>query len=207
MNAFTFKRLAQCGVLFAIYNCNTLQVVTSFTIPNNKIHIHPFTNKNDAQRLVNTSFRLNMGGRNNKDDFNRNDPNPGGMSKWEDDENNSNNDNENFLDTLRAWIKSDEGKEDIQTYTLSLAIALLLRLLIIEPRYIPSLSMYPTFDVGDQLAVEKVTKRIRPFNRNEVVVFNPPASFREIMSSNYGIETKKSKEALIKRIVAIEVRY
>ncbi len=147
----------------------------------------------------------------NKDDK-RYDPNPGGMSNWEDDDdesqaskNNSNN-NENFLDTLRAWVRSDEGKEDIQTYTLSLVIALVLRFLIIEPRYIPSLSMYPTFDVGDQLAVEKVTKRIRPFNRNEVVVFNPPESFREIMNTNYGVETKKSKEALIKRIVAVEVR-
>ena len=99
----------------------------------------------------------------------------------------------------------DEGKEDVKTYTVSLAIALLLRLTIVEPRYIPSLSMYPTFDVGDQLAVEKVTKRVRPFSRNEVVVFNPPDSFREIMVNNYGGSDKKSKEALIKRIVAIEV--
>lgn len=144
---------------------------------------------------------------NNKDDVSRVDPNPGGMSEWGEDETNNNNNSggdENFLDSIRSWLRSDEGREDIQTYTVSLVIALLLRFLIIEPRYIPSLSMYPTFDVGDQLAVEKVTKRIRPFNRNEVVVFNPPESFREIMSSNYGVETKKSKEALIKRIVAIE---
>eukprot|EP01083_Nonionella_stella_P200842 735139_1 len=130
------------------------------------------------------------------------DPNPGGMSDWNDDEDNAPQ-SENFLDVLKNWIRSDEGKEDIQTYTLSLAIALVLRLTIIEPRYIPSLSMYPTFDIGDQLAVEKVTKRIRPFNRNEVVVFNPPDSFREIMANNYG-NAKKSKEALIKRIVAVE---
>jgi hypothetical protein len=140
-------------------------------------------------------------------DMNRYDPNPGGMSEWNEDNESTKtpSSNENFIDTIRTWIRSDEGREDIQTYTLSLVIALLLRFLIVEPRYIPSLSMYPTFDVGDQLAVEKVTKRIRPFNRNEVVVFNPPESFRQIMSSNYGVQTKKSKEALIKRIVAIEV--
>eukprot|EP00558_Chaetoceros_sp_UNC1202_P004110 CAMPEP_0197246044 /NCGR_PEP_ID=MMETSP1429-20130617/10626_1 /TAXON_ID=49237 /ORGANISM="Chaetoceros sp., Strain UNC1202" /LENGTH=299 /DNA_ID=CAMNT_0042706637 /DNA_START=163 /DNA_END=1062 /DNA_ORIENTATION=- len=133
------------------------------------------------------------------------DPNPGGMSEWgDDDDQNKNKSDENFLDTIKAWMRSDEVKEDVKTYTLSLVIALLLRLTIIEPRYIPSLSMFPTFDVGDQLAVEKVTKRIRPFSRNEVVVFNPPESFREIMVNNYGGSNKKTKEALIKRIVATE---
>ena len=153
-------------------------------------------------------IKLHMAKDGNDGNNNRQDPNPGGMSQWDeddDDEKNKNTSDENFLDTLRSWIKSDEGKEDITTYTLSLAIALLLRLTIIEPRYIPSLSMYPTFDVGDQLAVEKVTKRIRPFNRNEVVVFNPPDSFREIIASKYGGSNKKTKEALIKRIVAVEV--
>jgi signal peptidase I len=144
----------------------------------------------------------NDGGDKNK---NSKDVNKGEMGDWgDDDQSRGNKSNSNFLDTFKAWIKSDEGRDDIQTYTLSLAIALLLRLTIIEPRYIPSLSMYPTFDVGDQLAVEKVTKRLRPFHRNEVVVFNPPDSFREIMMNNYG-SNKKSKEALIKRIVAVEV--
>merc|ERR1712157_558818 len=68
--------------------------------------------------------------------------------------------------------------------------------------------MGPTFDVGDQLAVEKVTKRLRSFQRNEVVVFNPPKAFQDLMNNNYnpnpGQINKKSKEALIKRIVAIE---
>lgn len=152
-------------------------------------------------------FELGMAGKGKgKGDDNKfNDPNPGGLSEWgDDDDTNKNTSNENFLDTLRTWLRSDEGKDDIKTYTLSLGIALLLRLTIIEPRYIPSLSMYPTFDVGDQLAVEKVTKRIRPFSRNEVVVFNPPDRFREIMVTNYGGSNKKTKEALIKRIVAVE---
>lgn len=200
--------------------------VSSFNIPatstNNGIvrtiistgtSISTITTTTITRRKNEPSFRLGMTkNKNNKDepskkDFDRSDPNPGGMSGWEEDDSSANNtggNDENFIDTLRAWFRSDEGREDIQTYTLSLVIALLLRLTIVEPRYIPSLSMYPTFDVGDQLAVEKVSKRIRPFNRNEIVVFNPPESFRTIMSTNYGVETKKSKEALIKRIVATE---
>lgn len=113
---------------------------------------------------------------------------------------------DDWLTSFRKWLKTDEAKEDFKVYTISLATALLFRFFIIEPRYIPSLSMYPTFDVGDQLAVEKVTKRFRPYLRNEIVVFQPPEAFQEIMNRNYigkGIN-KKSKEALIKRIVATE---
>mmetsp|Transcript_34627 Transcript_34627/g.81640 ORF Transcript_34627/g.81640 Transcript_34627/m.81640 type:complete len:273 (+) Transcript_34627:321-1139(+) len=109
-----------------------------------------------------------------------------------------------LFDELGEWWNSEEGKDDVKTYFVSLGIALLLRFTIIEPRYIPSLSMYPTFEVGDQLAVEKVTKRIKPFYRQEVVVFNPPQSFRDIMVGKYGQDVSRSREALIKRIVAIE---
>jgi hypothetical protein len=112
----------------------------------------------------------------------------------------------NILAQFQRWLKSDEGKEDVKTYFVSLGIALLLRFTIIEPRFIPSLSMFPTFEVGDQLAVEKVTKRLKPFYRREVVVFNPPAAFREIVVDQYGQDPGRSREALIKRIIAIEVR-
>lgn len=114
---------------------------------------------------------------------------------------------DNPLIQFKRWMRSEEGRGDVQTYFVSLAIALLLRFTIVEPRYIPSLSMYPTFEVGDQLAVEKVTKRIKPFYRSEVVVFNPPQTFRDIMTENYGQSQARSREALIKRIVAIEVRF
>lgn len=106
---------------------------------------------------------------------------------------------------LQRWFQSEEGREDVKTYFTSLAFALLLRFTIIEPRFIPSLSMFPTFDVGDQLAVEKVTKRIKPLYRQEVVVFNPPQAFRDILVEQYGQGSSRAREALIKRIVAIEV--
>jgi len=165
-------------------------------------------NANSGARATYTSAHLRADQRvrmwSNKD---RNDgiedPNPGGLNQWSDDEDKNNKRSFGelgFFEQVREWFGSDEGKEDIKTYTVSLAFALLLRLLIIEPRYIPSLSMFPTFEVGDQLAVEKVTKRIRPFKRNEVVVFNPPQTFRELV----GDSSRKAKEALIKRIVAVE---
>ncbi|KAL3917961.1 MAG: hypothetical protein SGARI_007587 [Bacillariaceae sp.] len=127
------------------------------------------------------------------------------------DNNNSNNNNnkvpkdDSFGSQFQRWWNSDEGKDDVKTYFFSLAFALLLRFTIVEPRFIPSLSMYPTFDVGDQLAVEKVTKRIKPFYRQEVVVFNPPKAFRDILVDQYGQAESRAKEALIKRIIAIEV--
>jgi hypothetical protein len=130
------------------------------------------------------------------------DPNPGGLNQWNDEDDRRWEDL-SFPEQVKEWFTSPEGREDVKTYTVSLGVALLLRLLIIEPRYIPSLSMYPTFEVGDQLAVEKVTKRIRPLNRREVVVFNPPARFRDIVGGG----SQKAKEALIKRIVAIEVSF
>ena len=111
--------------------------------------------------------------------------------------------NEGIVASIKSWFLSDEGREDVKTYFISLFVALLIRFIIVEPRYIPSLSMYPTFDVGDQLAVEKITKLYKPLYRNEVVVFNPPQMFRDIVSNQYG-DPSKAKEALIKRIVAVE---
>jgi signal peptidase I len=110
---------------------------------------------------------------------------------------------EGIFGSLSNWFKSEEGRDDVKTYFISLFIALLVRFTIIEPRFIPSLSMYPTFEVGDQLAVEKVSKRLKPFYRDEVVVFNPPQTFRDIVENQYG-GTAKGKEALIKRVVAVE---
>lgn len=102
---------------------------------------------------------------------------------------------ESFMGSIGKWFRSEEGKEDIKTYFVSLFIALLLRFTIIEPRFIPSLSMFPTFDVGDQLAVEKVTKRIKPLYRHEVVVFKPPQAFRDVVEKQYGGSAKGKRSS------------
>jgi len=132
--------------------------------------------------------------------------NNGGGGGDEDVSNNNNDGDEggsggDFIQQFKSWLATDEAREDAKIYTTSLTFALLLRFLIIEPRYIPSESMVPTFQIGDQLAVEKITKRVRPQLRNEVVVFTPPQAFSDFLDSS---NSRKAKEALIKRIVATE---
>jgi len=106
------------------------------------------------------------------------------------------------------WEKIQRNKElveDIKLYSSSLVLALTVRTFIVEPRYIPSLSMYPTLDIGDQLAVEKVTKLVRGFRRGDIVVFRPPETYKEMVSGSLAYAGRNvGKEDLIKRIVAVE---
>jgi signal peptidase I len=70
--------------------------------------------------------------------------------------------------TWRSWL------ENAQILFIALVLALLIRVFVAEPRYIPSDSMVPTLEVGDRLVVEKVSYRFRPPALGEIVVFDPP---------------------------------
>ena len=98
----------------------------------------------------------------------------------------SKNQNNNSIDWkgLLAWV----------------ILALLLRFLVIEPRWIPSGSMLPTLQIQDKILVEKIKPKIsrklkNHLNLNSIVIFKPPTS---LIDAGYD-----EKSALIKRVVGI----
>jgi signal peptidase I len=77
-----------------------------------------------------------------------------------------------------------------------LLLALLLRWLVIEPRWIPSGSMLPTLQLEDRVLVEKLRPRLGvALPPGTIVVFHPPEL---LLEAGYDAEA-----ALIKRVVAV----
>lgn len=85
-------------------------------------------------------------------------------------------------------------RENLQIIAIALALALLIRALIAEPRYIPSDSMLPTLEVGDRVVVEKISYRFHPPATGEIIVFDPPPQLQ--------IQGYPKDQAFIKRIIA-----
>lgn len=97
----------------------------------------------------------------------------------------------------RAWwqrVLYDESYDDLRTFGIAFAMALLVRGTLIEPRYIPSLSMYPTFDIGDQFLVDKVSRHVRDAHADDIIVFEPPQALRD--------RGYRKNDAFIKRVIA-----
>jgi signal peptidase I len=90
---------------------------------------------------------------------------------------------------------SDGLRRQLVSLVLWLLVALLLRWLVVEPRWIPSGSMLPTLQLQDRILVEKVSPRLgRTIKPGTVVVFHPPA---QLVEAGYD-----PGAALIKRVVA-----
>jgi signal peptidase I len=83
---------------------------------------------------------------------------------------------------------------NVRVLVIALVVALTVRLLIAEPRYIPSNSMDPTLHIGDRLLVEKVSYRWQSPHRGDIVVFAPPPQLTRL---GYA-----PGQAFIKRVIA-----
>lgn len=82
---------------------------------------------------------------------------------------------------LKQWkMLSKDSQDDLKTVGASFFFALIIRVLLVEPRFIPSLSMFPTFDIGDQLLVDKISHIARPYAKRDVLVFNPSDTYVEL---------------------------
>lgn len=90
----------------------------------------------------------------------------------------------------RLWRSQSEN---IQILAIALGLAIMIRLVIAEPRYIPSDSMLPTLQIGDRVVVEKVSYRFHHPKRGDIIVFDPPALLQEF---GYTID-----QAFIKRVI------
>ncbi|MEM9088624.1 MAG: signal peptidase I [Cyanobacteria bacterium P01_F01_bin.53] len=95
--------------------------------------------------------------------------------------------------TAGGWWKTIT--ENVRLVVIALLIAIVVRLFIAEPRFIPSPSMVPTLAVGDRLLVDKVSYRLHEPHRGDIVVFEPPPQLQE-----YGY---KASQAFIKRVIGL----
>ena len=84
----------------------------------------------------------------------------------------------------------------VRSLLVWLALALALRLWVLEPRWIPSGSMLPTLQLQDRILIEKIRPKLhRPLQPGTVVVFHPPPA---LVAAGYD-----PSAALIKRVVAV----
>lgn len=83
--------------------------------------------------------------------------------------------------------------DNFQILLIALILALLIRIFVAEPRFIPSDSMVPTLEVGDRLVVEKVSYRLHPPIFGDIIVFDPPPQLQSLGFAK--------DQAFIKRII------
>ncbi|MDA0267528.1 MAG: signal peptidase I [Cyanobacteria bacterium] len=97
--------------------------------------------------------------------------------------------------TPSQWQRFWQSQRDnIRVLGVALVIAIVMRLWVAEPRFIPSNSMEPTLQIGDRLIVEKVSYYLHAPEAGDIVVFRPPP---QLYPYGYG-----PHQAFIKRVVA-----
>jgi len=74
----------------------------------------------------------------------------------------------------------------------AVALAVIVKIVLLQAFYIPSASMYPTLQKGDRVLVNKLSYKLHDVNRGDIVVFERPPS-----------ETATNIPDLIKRVVGL----
>ncbi len=92
----------------------------------------------------------------------------------------------------RLW---NSWGENIRILLMALLLALVIRTYVAEPRFIPSASMVPTLNLGDRLVIEKITYRLHPPQRSDIVVFLVPPALQA--------EGYNADQAFIKRTIGL----
>jgi signal peptidase I len=90
---------------------------------------------------------------------------------------------------------TEKLRENVQILTIALILAFIIRTFIAEPRFIPSDSMFPTLFKSDRLVIEKVSYKLHPPHRGDIIVFEPPS---QLQTQGY---TKD--QAFIKRVIGL----
>lgn len=88
-------------------------------------------------------------------------------------------------------------KDDAITIAVALAFSYGIRQFVAEPRFIPSLSMFPTMEIGDRLVIEKISYRQHAPQPGDIVTFQPPIGVVPGEASWF-----KEQQIFIKRVVA-----
>ena len=100
----------------------------------------------------------------------------------------------------KSQEKRNSIVKDLRNLLIWIAIALIIRWQVIEPRWIPSGSMIPTLQIKDKILVEKITPKITSKSnltklKDQIIVFNVP---EQLINAGYGADT-----ALIKRVIGV----
>jgi signal peptidase I len=94
------------------------------------------------------------------------------------------------------WMKLWRSqRENLLLLVIALGLALLIRSLVAEARYIPSASMQPTLWPGDRVVVEKISYRLHPPQQGDIVIFHPPGHLQA--------EGLAADSVFIKRIIGM----
>lgn len=104
---------------------------------------------------------------------------------------------QNILPNTRSQTDFwQQVRENGLTLIIAIVLAVIIRIFIAEPRYIPSDSMFPTLQQGDRLVIEKVSYYFHSPKRGAIVVFQPPSQLQ--------MQGYEQNQAFIKRAIALE---